>query len=68
MVANAGHLPLLYNWACSLKKYGIPIPKHIVFTTDPEVAQHIRDIGLVAFTVSAVVCFQASNASMLPCV
>jgi hypothetical protein len=49
MCVNSGHLALLLNFMCSLKKNKIPIPKHIIFAATPAVAKAVKRIGLTVY-------------------
>eukprot|EP00038_Savillea_parva_P001016 m.100773 g.100773 ORF g.100773 m.100773 type:complete len:656 (+) comp10360_c0_seq2:277-2244(+) len=49
MVANDGHLGLLFNWACSLRASGIDMPKHVVFVTSASTRDFLRDMGFLAY-------------------
>jgi hypothetical protein len=49
MCVNSGHLPLLLNFMCSLKRNNIPVPKHIIFAATPVVAEAVKRIGLKVY-------------------
>eukprot|EP00040_Diaphanoeca_grandis_P044064 m.11158 g.11158 ORF g.11158 m.11158 type:complete len:582 (-) comp8687_c0_seq1:212-1957(-) len=49
MCANEGHMPLLINWACSLKHQNIPMPKHLIFAISAELEATITKLGFTCY-------------------
>ena len=49
MVANAGVMDMVGNFACSARSKGIDLSNVIVFATDKEALAIARDIGIAAF-------------------
>ena len=45
MGANAGHIPLLLNFACGLRQKGIPMPTHIVFVSSKTLENQLLSLG-----------------------
>lgn len=53
MVANAGVVELLANFACSASVRGLDVSNVVVFTSDEATARVVNDLGLTAFDASA---------------
>lgn len=64
MAANDGHVPLLLNFACSLRKTKIPLPPHIVFVTSHDLVKSLTALGFTAFYHSALGDFPTGAASV----
>ena len=49
MCANEGHVALILNFVCNLKKNKIPLPQHMFFVTTKELERELKGWGLNAF-------------------
>eukprot|EP00040_Diaphanoeca_grandis_P019412 m.102551 g.102551 ORF g.102551 m.102551 type:complete len:565 (+) comp27411_c0_seq3:198-1892(+) len=49
MCANEGHMPLLLNFMCSLKRHKIPMPKHLIFAITAELQATLSKLGFVSY-------------------
>eukprot|EP00040_Diaphanoeca_grandis_P022039 m.117931 g.117931 ORF g.117931 m.117931 type:complete len:589 (+) comp28618_c0_seq1:253-2019(+) len=49
MCANAGHITLLLNWACSLVKHKIEMPPHLIFTSTSILHDSLTKLGFTCF-------------------
>lgn len=48
MGTNSGHVPMLLNWACSLRARGIKMPPHLIFVTTEKLQAFVTKLGFAA--------------------
>lgn len=49
MCANAGHVSLILNFVCNLRRKGIKLPLHVFFVTTKALQKQLTDWGFTAF-------------------
>lgn len=49
MNTNHGHAGLVINFFCLLRSLDIPMPRHVIFTTDPRLRDSLTALGLTSF-------------------
>ena len=47
MCVNDGHLPMIWNFLCGLKRRNLEMPKHIIYVTSPDLVERLTALGLV---------------------